>query len=120
MQAEDIEFATEWSERALQLMADNGVPPAPDNYSIWFRYASGRLPELNQEIDGRIASALPIDIDTTISLQKKYFAEDKLTDVTLNTGTRLNTRSTRSSRSSKSRSATQRPSGPPFAKPAKD
>jgi diguanylate cyclase len=91
MQAEDIEFATEWSERALQLMANNGVPPAPDNYSIWFRYASGRLPELNQEIDGRIASALPIDIDTTMSLQKKYFAEDKLTDVTLNTGTKLNT-----------------------------
>ncbi|MAM96121.1 GGDEF domain-containing protein [Parvibaculum sp.] len=91
MQAEDIEFATEWSERALQLMASNGVPPAPDNYSIWFRYASGRLPELNQEIDGRLARALPIDIDTTMSLQKKYFAEDKLTDVTLNTGTKLNT-----------------------------
>jgi len=91
MQAEDIEFATEWSERALQLMANNGVPPAPDNYSIWFRYASGRLPELNEEIDSRIARALPIDIDTTMSLQKKYFAEDKLTDVTLNTGTKLNT-----------------------------
>lgn len=91
MQAEDIEFATEWSERALQLMAENGVPPAPDNYSVWFRYASGRLPELNQEIDGRIASSLPIDLDTTISLQKKYLTEEKLTDVTLNTGARLNT-----------------------------
>lgn len=91
MQVEDIEFATEWSERALRLMAQHGIPPAPDNYSVWFRYASGRVPELNQEIDGRIASALPIDLDTTVSLQKKYLTEDKLADVTLNTGARLNT-----------------------------
>ncbi|MBO6692249.1 diguanylate cyclase [Parvibaculum sp.] len=91
MQVEDIEFATEWSERALQLMAQHGIPPAPDNYSVWFRYASGRVPELNQEIDGRIASALPIDLDTTVSLQKKYLTEGKLADVTLNTGARLNT-----------------------------
>lgn len=91
MKAEDIEFATEWGARALQLMADNGIPPAPDNYSIWFRYASGRLPELNQEIDSRIARSLPIDLDTTASLQKKYLADGKLTDVTLNTGARLNT-----------------------------
>ncbi|GMV63666.1 MAG: hypothetical protein AMXMBFR74_28340 [Parvibaculum sp.] len=88
---EDIEFATEWSERALQLMADHGIPPAPDNYSVWFRYASGRLPELNQEIDSRIASALPVDLDTTMSLQKKYLTEGKLTDVTLTTGARINT-----------------------------
>ena len=88
---DDIEFATEYSERALQLMADHGIPPAPDNYSVWFRYASGRLPELNQEIDSRIASALPIDLDTTVSLQKKYLTEGKLTDVTLTTGARINT-----------------------------
>lgn len=91
MQAEDIEFATEWSARALKLMADHGIPPAPENYSVWFRYASGRVPELNQEIDGRIASSLPIDLDTTASLQKKYLVEGKLADVTLSTGARINT-----------------------------
>ncbi|WP_293208581.1 GGDEF domain-containing protein [Parvibaculum sp.] len=91
MQAEDVEFATEWSDRALKLMADHGIPPCPDNYSVWFRYASGRLPELNKEIDERIENNEPVDLDTTASLQKRYFAEDKLTDVTLNTGNKLNT-----------------------------
>ncbi|MEQ8951449.1 GGDEF domain-containing protein, partial [Parvibaculum sp.] len=66
-------------------------PPYPDNYSVWFRYASGRLPELNKEIDERIENNEPVDLDTTASLQKRYFADDKLTDVTLNTGNKLNT-----------------------------
>jgi diguanylate cyclase len=91
MQAEDVEFAAEWSDRALKLMAEHGVPPCPDNYSVWFRYASGRLPELNKEIDERIENNEPVDLDTTASLQKRYFADDKLTDVTLNTGNKLNT-----------------------------
>ncbi len=91
MQAEDVEFAAEWSDRALKLMAEHGVPPYPDNYSVWFRYASGRLPELNKEIDERIENNEPVDLDTTASLQKRYFADDKLTDVTLNTGNKLNT-----------------------------
>lgn len=91
MQAEDIEFAAEWSGRALKLMADHEIPPCPDNYSVWFRYASGRLPELNKEIDSRIENNEPVDLDTTTSLQKRYFAEDKLADVALDTGSKINT-----------------------------
>src|SRR5690554_3564409 len=91
MQAEDIEFATEWSAQALKLMADHGVPPCPDNYAVWFRYVSGRCPELTQEIDERIRDNRPIDLDVTLDLQRRYFSDEKLTDVTLTTGTRLNT-----------------------------
>lgn len=91
IQAEDIEFATEWSHQALKLMADLGIPPCPENYSVWFRYASGRLPALNKEIDSRIENNQPVDLDTTASLQQRYFAEDKLADVTLNTGSKINT-----------------------------
>ncbi len=67
MQAEDVEFAAEWSDRALKLMAEHGVPPALTNHSVWFRYASGRLPELNKEIDERIENNEPVDLDTTAS-----------------------------------------------------
>ena len=91
MQAEDIDFATEWSAQALKLMADHGVPPCPDNYAVWFRYVSGRCPELTQEIDERIRDNRPIDLDVTLDLQRRYFSDEKLTDVTLTTGTRLNT-----------------------------
>lgn len=88
--AEDIEFASDWSGQALRLMADHGIPPCPENYSVWFRYASGRQPDLNKEIDGRLANSLPLDMDVTAELQERFFPDGKLTDVTLNTGTRLN------------------------------
>lgn len=86
-----MEFAGEWSARALQLMQENAIPPSPDNYAVWFRYASGRLPELNKEIDQKIAAAQPLDLDATLDLQRRYFSDAKLTDVTLQTGDKLNT-----------------------------
>ncbi|MBX3506143.1 MAG: GGDEF domain-containing protein [Parvibaculum sp.] len=91
MQAEDIEFANEWSAGALKLMQENSIPPSPDNYAVWFRYASGRLPELNKEIDEKIATAGPLDLDTTLDIQRRYFSDAKLTDATLAAGTKLNT-----------------------------
>lgn len=91
MQAEDIEFANEWSAEALKLMQENSIPPSPDNYAVWFRYASGRLPELNKEIDEKIATAGPLDLDTTLDIQRRYFSDAKLTDATLAAGTKLNT-----------------------------
>lgn len=86
-----MEFAAEWSARALQLMQENAIPPSPDNYAVWFRYASGLLPELNKEIDQKIAAAQPLDLDATLDLQRRYFSDAKLTDVTLQTGDKLNT-----------------------------
>ena len=91
MQAEDIEFAGEWSTQALRLMKENAIPPIPDNYAIWFRYASGRLPELNKEIDKRTSGGKPVDPDLALDLQRRYFPDEKLADVTLQTGNKLNT-----------------------------
>ncbi|ABS64859.1 diguanylate cyclase [Parvibaculum lavamentivorans DS-1] len=91
MQSEDLEFASEWSATALQLMAAHGIPPSPENYSIWFRYVSGKLPELNKEIDACIESGHTIDIEVTAALQDRFFSDGKLADVTLSTGAKLNT-----------------------------
>lgn len=91
MQAEDVEFATEWSAQALRLMADHGIPPCPENYSVWFRYVSGKLPELNKEIDSCIENGHLVDVEVTAALQERFFSEGKLTDVTLSTGVKLNT-----------------------------
>lgn len=91
MNGEDIEFAAEWSTEALRLMAENGIPPCPENYAIWFHYASGRTPDLNKEIDDRIARQEPLDMNATAELRERLTGEGKLTDVTLNTGAKLNT-----------------------------
>lgn len=91
MNGEEIEFAAEWSAEALRLMAENGVPPSPENYAIWFQYASGRKPDLNKEIDERLARQEPVNTEVTASLHERFMVDNKLTDVTLNTGAKLNT-----------------------------
>ena len=89
MDGEEIEFAAEWSAQALRHMAENGIPPSPDNYAIWFRYASGRTPELNKEIDARIARQEPVNVEATAELRERFMGDGKLTDMTLNTGAKL-------------------------------
>ncbi|PKQ06637.1 MAG: GGDEF domain-containing protein [Alphaproteobacteria bacterium HGW-Alphaproteobacteria-11] len=91
MDGEQIEFAAEWSAQALRHMAENGIPPCPENYAVWFRYASGRTPELNKEIDARLARQEPVNMDATAELRERFMDDGKLTDVTLNTGVKLNT-----------------------------
>ena len=91
MNGEEIEFAAAWSAEALRLMAENGVPPCPENYAIWFHYASGRTPDLNKEIDARIARHEPLDMNATAELRERLTGEGKLADMTLDTGARLNT-----------------------------
>ncbi|MDO8840605.1 MAG: GGDEF domain-containing protein [Parvibaculum sp.] len=91
MDGAEIEFAAAWSAEALRLMAENDVPPCPENYAVWFHYASGRTPDLNKEIDARIARHEPLDMNATAELRERLTGDGKLTDVTLNTGAKLNT-----------------------------
>lgn len=91
MDGTEIEFAATWSAEALRLMAENDVPPCPENYAVWFHYASGRTPDLNKEIDARIARHEPLDMNATADLRERLTGGGKLTDVTLNTGAKLNT-----------------------------
>jgi diguanylate cyclase len=91
MNGEEIEFAAEWSAAALRLMADSGIPPSPENYTIWFHYASGRTPDLNKEIDARIARHEPVDTEAAVALHEQFMGDGNLTDVTMSTGAKLNT-----------------------------
>lgn len=47
----DFDYATSIAERARSLMAQHRVPPTPDNFAVWFDYALGTSPRLNQAIN---------------------------------------------------------------------
>lgn len=44
-----------YGQEALRLMAKHHVPPTPDNYAVWYRYASGQDSDIVAAIDAMIA-----------------------------------------------------------------
>jgi len=87
--SDDIAAAKNWSQRALHLIEEQGLAPHPDNYSVWYAYATGQKPELNKEVDLRLASGSPISAHISSDLQKRYVAESDLSALALDSSTRL-------------------------------
>ena len=50
-QADDLRQAKGFSDQAISGMLAREVPPTPENYAVWFAYATGLLPELKRTID---------------------------------------------------------------------
>lgn len=46
-----LEEASEYANLAMLIMADQQIPPHPNNYAIWFNYFSGAFPELRRTLD---------------------------------------------------------------------
>jgi diguanylate cyclase len=87
---EDMAVTSEWSVRALELMARHGLPPHPRNYELWFRYASGLDAALTEAVDGNIKERKQLDEQTAGELAQRFLSHTALTDKTLDTGARLN------------------------------
>ena len=47
----DVEYANTVSSRAFASMSQLSIPATPNNYSVWFRYILGTLPDLRKTID---------------------------------------------------------------------
>jgi diguanylate cyclase len=44
----DFEYATAAAEKAMHSMAQQRVPPTPNNFHVWFKYPSARRPISNE------------------------------------------------------------------------
>jgi len=47
----DLEYASAIAQRAIQQLAERGVLPTPNNFSVWFNYLLGTSPDLKRAID---------------------------------------------------------------------
>ena len=72
----DFDHATATAGRALQLMAQHGVPAAPQNFEVWYKFALGTSPELNKVINILIDNKRSFDAATNHSLFQTYVATD--------------------------------------------
>jgi diguanylate cyclase len=70
--SDDIDYATSIAGRAMQHMADNRIPPTPDNFSVWSRYAAGTSPALTKAIDIIAGNKRAFDAATNRDLFRAY------------------------------------------------
>jgi diguanylate cyclase len=68
----DFDYATTIADRANRFMSLHGVPPTPENFSVWFNYAMGDSPALRKTINILIANKRKFDSATNHDLYVTY------------------------------------------------
>jgi diguanylate cyclase len=68
----DFDYATTTADQANRLMSQHGVPPTPDNFSVWFHYAMGGSLTLKKTIDILIANKRKFDSAVNRELYVTY------------------------------------------------
>lgn len=82
--------ALEFGSKAMQLMDDNCIEPTPGAYGVWYSYASGENPEINQKINERFEASMPFDSPFMYELESLLSApEEQLADSTIEVGEQL-------------------------------
>ncbi|UTW55636.1 GGDEF domain-containing protein [Kordiimonas sp. SCSIO 12610] len=66
--------ASAYAKRAFGLMEELNVPPIPQNYEIWFGYASDQIPSLNKALDKIIAEKGGFTIDISSEIYRRFFS----------------------------------------------
>ena len=75
----DFEYATGVAEKAMRAIAEQRVPPTPNNFHVWFKYALGAPLELKRTINILIAGKRKFDAATNRDLFTTYVGS-KATD----------------------------------------
>jgi diguanylate cyclase len=71
----DFEYATAIAQRATLEMTKQGVPPTPNNFSVWFSYALGNPPDLKRAVDILTKNKKKFDVATMRDLFSTYVAD---------------------------------------------
>jgi diguanylate cyclase len=68
----DFEYATSVAEQAVRSMAEQRVPPTPNNFHVWFKYTLGTPPVLKRAIDILIGNKRKFDAQTNREIYESY------------------------------------------------
>ena len=83
------EIAAAHALTAFEAMRRHGVPAHPDNFTVWYAFVSGRIPELGAIIEGLLKRGQTFDSGTNAHLHECFFgtarAETRLREI----GTRV-------------------------------
>ena len=85
----DFEYATTVAETAMQHMGEQRVPPTPQNFQVWFKYALGTSADLTRTINILIGNKRKFDAATNEELFRTYIGPQMVsTEAVLNNASR--------------------------------
>jgi len=79
-----FEYATSVAENALRSMAQQRVPPTPNNFHLWFKYSLGAPADLKRAIDILIGNKRKFDATTNRDLFATYVGSHSTDDAAAN------------------------------------
>jgi diguanylate cyclase len=87
MQAYQQEREHALAKTALALMSDVGVAPTPDNFELFYTYASGSNPEMGRIVDAMISQRQPFTSDVLDGLRNRCLSSARTTQALDNAST---------------------------------
>jgi diguanylate cyclase len=70
----NIEQAAEHAESALKLMAAQGIPATPANFTVWYAYHAGQSDELTRALDAMLGDKVKFTHERNHEIHEKYFS----------------------------------------------
>ena len=75
---DSVEQASEFGREALELMAEHGVAPHPENFTVWYDYVAGRKPELAKALDVLISNKVELTEGRSQEIFQQYYSNESL------------------------------------------
>lgn len=76
-----IEQAAELLRLSIPLMSRHRVPPTPENYAVWYRYAAADSPALTAEIDRLVDQGNAFTAEVNTQLYRQFVAEHDIAKI---------------------------------------
>jgi len=88
---DDLTAAAEYSSAAMRLMKERSLPATPQNFALWYAYASGKNAKLCKALDAAASGKEPVPSSVATQIYEKYISGEKGGDAMLDAGENLST-----------------------------
>lgn len=86
---ETMKQADQYAERALEIMREKDIPPAPLNYSVWYHYVSDSDPKLKSAVNALMESDNDVGVDATAELYERFIENGDQEELFLDTAEKM-------------------------------
>lgn len=86
---DDLATAATISAAALRLMEERNVPATPQNFSVWYAYASGKNADLNKALDDAAPGGEQIAASAISEIHDRFLIDTKAEDAMMEAGDSL-------------------------------
>jgi len=88
-QPDNLEQALTFAGKALDTMTGQSVPPTPPNFTLWYAYHTGRMPDLRRSLDVLIENGRKLTPELTQELHDQFFGHEREANALRQTGEQI-------------------------------